>query len=369
MRQHPLEQIASCPITRQDLRILGESDLAWVNQQIAEGQSVRFDSTPVQEPLQAGLITADGTFVYPIADEIAFLLPEFAIGLTPGCFKDARIPDYQSSVRDFYDHAGWTPCDNGYYADAHFHEDLRPVSHHYIRRCHLRVNDYLPPKGRYILDVASGPIQYATYLSYSRHYEARVCVDVSLAALHGARQALPPGHGLFVMGNIRNLPFKPDVFDAVVSLHTVYHIPADQQHAVFDELHRVLKPKGRAIAVYTWGNTSLLNQPRQVLSALFYGTANRLGPLFRRHFRPLKPPELPVFFYHPHPYRWFKQQTWDYPFTILCWRSISVDSLKLFFHAWALGRPLLRLIFYLEGRFPKFFAPIGQYPMFLIDKD
>ena len=37
-------------------------------------------------------------------------------------------------------------------------KDFRVVSRDYIHKCHLRVNDYLPRRGKYLLDVASGPI-------------------------------------------------------------------------------------------------------------------------------------------------------------------------------------------------------------------
>ncbi|MBI5959371.1 MAG: class I SAM-dependent methyltransferase, partial [Chloroflexi bacterium] len=216
-------------------------------------------------------------------------------------------------------------------------------------------------------DVASGPIQYPTYLTYSENYDIRVCVDVSFQALIGAKQRVPAGRGLFVLGNIRNLPFRTGAFDAIVSLHTVYHIIAEQQHAVFDELHRVLKPAGRAVIVYTWGNISPLNQPAAVISKIGFAISQRMRRMFPAlTFLPEPTPE-DTFYYHPHRSGWFKRQRWDYPFAILCWRSVSVGSSKMFLHGWP-GKQLLRLFFWWEDRFPRFTAFLGQYPMFLIDK-
>ncbi len=362
LRYH-LEHLTACPITHQPLRWLEEGDLASVNARIARHELCHFDTTPAEKPLEAGLITADGAVVYPIVQDIALLLPDFALVL--GRLEGVQVPDYQPSVRDFYDTVGWSPSGDGYYEDAHRYEDLRPVAHDYVYDCHLRVNDYLPAQGIYLLDVASGPIQYPTYLTYSEHFEIRVCVDISFRALVDARQRVPAGRGLFILGNIRNLPFQSGVFDAAVSLHTVYHIVAEQQHAVFDELHRVIKPHGRAVVVYTWGNISPLNKlaaclvqaQRAVRRALHRQAPGRFAAV----------PAEDTFYYHPFPYRWFKQQTWDYKFTILCWRSISVDTSKLLFHGW-LGKKLLRIIFRWEARYPEFVAPLGQYPLFLIDK-
>jgi SAM-dependent methyltransferase len=364
-----LARIARCPITKQDLRFLNRDELTEINTRITEERLTHFNSTPIQAALEEGLITADGTIVYLVADEIALLLPEFAISLTPNRLDAVDVPVFHASVREFYDNIGWQQRQDGFFEDAYFHEDMRPVARDYVYACQLRVNDYLPRGGEYLLDVASGPIQYESYLTYSEGYCARVCVDVSWLALQGAKKMLPPGHGVFVMGNIINLPFKPGVFDGIVSLHTIYHIEGKLQPAVFDELHRTLRPKGRAVAAYTWANTSPLNQPCDALSSLYYGIINRLGAWLRPDFTPRRPSELPEFFYDPQTYRWFSQQRWNYPFLILCWRSISVDSLRMFFHHWMFGKLLLRIIFALEGLFPRFFAPLGQYPMFVVEKE
>jgi len=364
LRRH-LEHLTACPITHQPLRWLDDSERLSVNARIARGELYHFDQAPAEKPLEAGLITADGTVIYPIVQEIALLLPDFAIILDAGRLLGMQVPEYQPSVREFYDSVGWAPSGDGYYEDAHRYEDLRPAAHDYVVDCHLRVNEYLPAGGTYLLDVASGPIQYPAYLTYSQNFEVRICVDISFRALVDARQRVPVGRGLFVLGNIRNLPFRSEVFDAVVSLHTVYHIVAEQQHAVFDELHRVIKPQGRAVVVYTWGNISPLNKPAGYLVQAQRVVRQRLHRLAPDRFGAVPPED--TFYYHPFPYRWFRQQRWAYKFTILCWRSISVDSSKLFFHG-TLGKKLLRMIYRWEGRYPEFAAPLGQYPMFLIDK-
>ena len=101
-------------------------------------------------------------------------------------------------VRRFYDQVGWQKVGEGIYQNAQY-EDLRPVSRAYIRKCHLRVNRYLKPNGKYLLDAGSGPIQYPEYLTYSQGYRFRVCLDISIVALQEARDRIGREHGLFVV--------------------------------------------------------------------------------------------------------------------------------------------------------------------------
>src|SRR5574338_1583546 len=120
-------------------------------------------------------------------------------------------------VRQFYDRVGWQAAEGGNYQNARY-EDLRPVSREYIHRCHLRVARHLNPAGRLLLDAGSGPIQYPEYLTYSQGYQQRVCLDISIVALQEARKRIGD-HGLFVVADVANLPFKSEPFEGVVSLH------------------------------------------------------------------------------------------------------------------------------------------------------
>src|SRR3989304_2617065 len=99
------------------------------------------------------------------------------------------MSDIKQQVREFYDQVGWQAISKGVYQNATY-EDLRPVSREYIHKCHLRVNRHLRPRGKFLLDAGSGPIQYPEYLTYSQGYRYRVCVDISAVALQEARKAL-----------------------------------------------------------------------------------------------------------------------------------------------------------------------------------
>jgi SAM-dependent methyltransferase len=130
-------------------------------------------------------------------------------------------------VQQFYDEIGWQQGSEGFYQNARY-EDLRPVSREYIHNCHMRVTRYLKPQGRILLDAGSGPIQYPEYLEYSEYYRYRVCVDLSFVALQEARKRVGH-HGLCVVADVTNLPFKENAFDGIISLHTIHHLPPGGQ--------------------------------------------------------------------------------------------------------------------------------------------
>ena len=165
-------------------------------------------------------------------------------------------PGVKQQVREFYDQVGWQKTGGDLYQNARY-EDLRPVSADYIHRCHLRVKRVLPPRGRFLLDAGSGPVQYAEYLTYSQDHARRVCADISIVALIEARKRLGE-RGLYVVADVANLPFRSDAFDGVVSLHTLHHLPLDDQFRAYGEIHRVLVPGSSAAVVNGWTDAPLM---------------------------------------------------------------------------------------------------------------
>ena len=41
------------------------------------------------------------------------------------------------------------------------------------------------------------------------------------------------GGSILDLADVTNLPLKNDIVDAVVSLHTIYHVPKDEQRKAF----------------------------------------------------------------------------------------------------------------------------------------
>lgn len=162
----------------------------------------------------------------------------------------------KQEVSKFYNQIGWQMQDDGFYQNARY-EDLRPVSHEYIHRCHMRVNRYLRRSGKYLLDAGSGPVQYPEYLSYSEKYRYRVCLDISIKALQEARARLRD-NGLYVVADVANLPFKSDTFDGIVSLHTLHHIPPEQHAQAYQGFVRVLTSGSTGVVVNAWTSPKLM---------------------------------------------------------------------------------------------------------------
>lgn len=283
--------------------------------------------------------------------------------------------EIKKQVREFYNQVGWQEVSDGLYQNARY-EDLRPVSRQYIHRCHMRVRRQLKPGGYLMLDAGSGPIQYPEYLEYSQGYQYRVCVDISIIALQEARHRIGD-HGLFVVADVANLPFKNDLFDGVVSLHTIHHLPGDEHLQAYRDLYRVLAPKREAVVVNGWPSSRLM-----AIADPFIRFSNRIRGVVRRLLgrpRPastkgganLKDSTVPKgTFINRHDVAWVKGEVGAYmPVEILVWRSVSVRFLRSLIHSSTGGQWWLRLLFWLEERFPHFFGENGQYPLIIISKE
>ena len=287
--------------------------------------------------------------------------------------------EVKSQVREFYDSVGWKQIGDDIYQNARY-EDLRPVSREYIHRCHVRVNRHLNREGVYILDAGSGPIQYPEYLEYSSGYRYRVCLDISILALKEARDRIGK-QGLFVVGDVANLPFKHNAFDGVVSLHTVHHLPAEEQGQAFHELYRVLNAGGRGVIVYSWGDHALLVRIFLFPIRFAFGLLKqyqRLRPTKDGLSQPTIPEqpdetsglEQPTgTFTYKHDYEWVTSELNSIQsLQVVVWRSVSTSFQRAFIHRPLLGKYWLRAIFWLEERVPHLFGRIGQYPMLIFRK-
>ena len=74
-----LLEILCCPRTKVPVRMVPADQLAKLNERIAAGAVKYYDNSPVEKPLQEGLITDDGETVYRIDDGIPVMLVEQGI--------------------------------------------------------------------------------------------------------------------------------------------------------------------------------------------------------------------------------------------------------------------------------------------------
>lgn len=283
----------------------------------------------------------------------------------------------RQDVREFYDRIGWSLQDDGLYQNARY-EDLRPVAAEYIHRCHMRLKTYLAPSGDYLLDAGSGPVQYPEYLTYSQGYRYRVCADLSITALKEARKRLGD-KGLFVVCDITRLPFKADSFDGIVSLHAIHHVDVDKQPSTYAELYRTLKPGRSAAIVNAWKTPELMIRLAWLVKAFDW-----LNGFFRRFkLQPVsdstnpetpskKPAPAPTGTYTQHldpPHLKADFASMGIPAEIGPWRSLSVRFLRAVIHPWNGGRLWLKLVFWLENKYPRYFGENGQYPLIVLRKN
>jgi SAM-dependent methyltransferase len=285
----------------------------------------------------------------------------------------------KQQVRRFYDDIGWQEIGEGVYQNARY-EDLRPVSWDYIHRCHLRIGRYLSPVGRYMLDAGSGPIQYPEYLEYSSGYQARVCADISIVALAEARQRIGDrssgGKGLFVVADVANLPFRRDVFDGVVSLHTIHHLPIEEHNQAYLELYRVLAPSKSAVVVNGWQDSSIM---RMFVKPIKWKnqTRKRIRRNLNQYFGDRSNSKVNVSkdtskgtFVKKHDANWLIKEVGSrIHLEIYVWRSVSVRFLRGYIFPNLGGKWLLRRLYDLEERFPHFMGKHGQYPLIVLKKE
>jgi ubiquinone/menaquinone biosynthesis C-methylase UbiE len=270
----------------------------------------------------------------------------------------------KQQVRDFYNQIGWSQVSEGVYQNARY-EDLRPVAREYIHYCHLRVLRYISPSGTYLLDAGSGPVQYPEYLSYSANYAYRVCADISITALREARKQVGK-HGLYVVADVASLPFKQDAFEAAISMHTIHHLPIKEHKSAYLELRRVLMHGQSAAVVNGWHEPLLMRigEPFISLGRLFTGRSPK-----RKKDWPSEFEQAGTFVEKMTP-RWLKHELKGaVRFEIHPWRSLSPRFMRWFIRPKLAGRQILRLVFWLEEKFPSFFGENGQYPLIVIKKD
>jgi ubiquinone/menaquinone biosynthesis C-methylase UbiE len=288
----------------------------------------------------------------------------------------------RNNVKDFYNQVGWQTIGETLYQNAQY-EDLRPVSQAYLHRCHMRVKRHLAQAGTYFLDAGSGPVQYPEYLTYSEGYQARVCMDISIVALKEARKRLGE-HGLYVLGDITHLPFKSDVFDGISALHTIHHVPMHDKSLAYGELYRTLKPDRSMVVVDGWTNAFLMERSKRFMAGM-----QRLRGWWEQKIKkdqkapdieklPSRQSEEPLVEQKSHPAGTFVQKfdadgliellKGKMDFEILVWRSVSVAFMRaVIYPDWG-GRFWLKVLFWIEERFPQLLGRIGQYPLVVIYK-
>ena len=355
-----------CPITRSSLQPVSSDRLNQLNERIAQDDLRHTDGSVVPEPLTEALITEDEQYVYPIIDgQIVVLLSSLGIVVYADDSPAQSLNEEKKIVLDFYNEFGWKKNQENVFEDTAAFEDRRGIAARYWSRCHLRLNRYLP-NGQYILDVASGAIPNDEYFTYADNFQTRICMDFSLLAMQEAVQRLN-GQGIFILGDMTNLPMTDRCVDAVISMNTVYHIPQAEQTQAVAEAYRVLNPGGKAVIVYSWKDAPLMYWTMKGWRKLLR-LIRRKKTSSARVAHPNKP-NHPELFINQQSYQWFAREL-QKPFRakLKVYSALSRSFSNTFIREKALGQQVSWLIYQLESLFPRFFGRFGQYPVFVLHK-
>ncbi|ADJ29666.1 class I SAM-dependent methyltransferase [Nitrosococcus watsonii] len=119
-----------------------------------------------------------------------------------------------------------------------------------FRRETLR-HAHLSP-GEQILDVGCGTGVLTQWAAEKISSSGRaIGIDPSIPMIALARKKAARAHSQaeFKLGVVERLPFESGHFDGVLSSLMLHHLPAELKRQGLGEIHRVLKPGGRLLAV------------------------------------------------------------------------------------------------------------------------
>ena len=340
-----LTEILRCPITHQPLVFVATNDIP--EQLLPPGLK--------KSDISAGYLNSSKTYFYPIIEGIACLLPA----------EQSKLHDNVKMVQAFYENYGWKRDEGGRFHDSSLFIEKRKGIEEYNKVCTNRIKPFLKPQGKYLLDVASGPVFQAENQALSNHFETRICMDISLRALAEARQNLGDEKAVFIQADISNLPLQDAVCDNVMSIHTLYHVPKDLQEKAITELHRVCQANENVIILYNWAwHSWLMNVlllPVRVIKAI------------KRIFRyiTVKPSERWLsggLYFYPHSPSWFKnianKHQLKISFHVLT--AIHQDFVKYYIHDKWGGARVLRFIQHAEEKYPRYLGRHGAFAILVI---
>jgi ubiquinone/menaquinone biosynthesis C-methylase UbiE len=270
--------------------------------------------------------------------------------------KDVISNSAESIISNFYNTKGWTEK-GGHTLDAIAFEDLRDCAINYLIKCRLKLLEYIPASGDYFLDMASGPIQYKEYLSYSKNYKKRFCVDLSEAALIEAESKIGQ-HGVFLHGSFFDLKFEDNFFDCIVSIHTIYHIDKELQESAIRKMISIVKHDRPIIIIYSNPNSGV-----RKLSKFFKKVLNNFKLIDNNKV----PGEGELYFY-THPLDFFKRFNDVATVEISPWRTFGTEVQKKIFPNNIIGKILFKFLFFFETHFKKTCNHLALYPIIILRK-
>ncbi len=306
---------------------------------------------PLSIDAESHLLRAEGGAAYSFADHIGRFL------------EPVTEADSNKATRAFYDNEGWGKHSSGLYRDTAKFVDTRPVSLKFTRDCMVRLNNkYFRKGGKYLLDAGCGPIAHDELLGYDAAFDKRVCVDLSVAALAEARRKIGD-RGVYLQGDLTNLPIETGSVDAAMCYHVIYQLPEALQAKAFEEIWRVLKPGGVAVVVYWWTNPKLALRAERVARMLF-------GKQKRASTAAAEPAEAAAGKpdHNVMSLDWFTSKTWPFEYSFDTYRTVSNTMMRETIPNDWRGALFLKGLMLFQKLFPSYSGKHGEMPAIIIRK-
>ena len=345
--------ILQCPVSGETLRDTDDHYLNIVNS--IPGNDIHF---------QQGLINSSNQLFYPVVDDILFLLPLHGIPIT-GEKRNEQISFDRQRIFNYFRQVGYYEFEGQQvYEDAKQFVDFRPFLRQYTSQGFAKAGQYLPSKGNYFADIASGPVAFKEYVQLAVQYNCRICVDLSVNALKQAKKNLGISgqHCLLICGDMLHLPIKENVADAVLCQHALFHIPKNRQLDAMRQLVRIAKPETRIAIVYDWFYHSWLMNITLGPVQLYRIARHLAGKWYARLFRKNK------LYFYAHSPRWFRKNNPGSTIDFFTWRSVNIYFSKIYLHNNRMGKKILKWIMKLENKYPGWMGRWGEYAIIVIRK-
>ncbi len=347
-----------CPITKNGLKLIEKEE--FLNYDLPKDYE-KFHN------LSFGLVDNTKQYFFPIFDDIIVLHEHYAVHIGESQEKRDNLSFDKKRVFDYYNEVNYKVKDSlKIYEDSPKWVDFREVSSKYIKNSFAKASRFYPKHGNYILDIASGPIGLPEYMSLSDGYNYRICVDISINALIQAKINIDNAgkKGIYICGDITNIPIQDNSIDTVLSQHTLYHIPKNDQKIAVNEMYRVAKQNSKIVIIYNWFYHSWFMNISLNLIQLYRILRYFAGKIYVRLAK-----SKPRLYFYPHSRRWFKK-SFDFSADIEfhCWRSTNKYFLNIYVHKWLFGEKILDNLIKIEDKYSSFMSKFGEYSAIVFTK-
>ena len=154
--------------------------------------------------------------------------------------------------------------------------------------------------------------------------------------------------GKFYCDDFLKIKFRENYFDAIVSLHTLYHISKNKQEKVVRKLIRISKKNSPIIIVYSNSNT-LVNIFKKII--FYKKKQNKKNYIF-----------IVIILDGGKDFQ--KMQKLSFIHGDLFQHNIK----KFYFQITFFGKFLFKILIFFENSFPKIFTKYFQYPIIILKK-